>query len=193
MFMSSCGFQNLTQRVSRRASLTAVARIPEVGGRDVELGPRRLDHAGGRLERPEEGAPDRHLDRDDVPEHVDPVQPPVNVGKQVAHPDDHIAQLLTPVALWPDTPPMPLNTPSSANRSMNPWTSRTSPSARWYARRTSASVSVCHCHLPSGHRSGRIKVHRWDGERPSPDSGDCRVLCASCWPGRSDMKAIRRP
>src|SRR6266536_6706858 len=142
MFMSSCGFQNLTQRVSRRASLTAVARIPEVGGRDVELGPRRLDHAGGRLERPEEGAPDRHLDRDDVTEHVDPVQLPVNVGKQVAHPDDHIAQLLTPVALWPDTPPMPLNTPSSANRSMNPWTSRTSPSARWYARRTSASVSV---------------------------------------------------
>jgi hypothetical protein len=37
---------------------------------------------------------------------------------------------------------MPLNTPSSANRSMNPWTSRTSPSAKWYARRTSASVPV---------------------------------------------------
>src|SRR6266545_6273089 len=99
MFMSSCGFQNLTQRVSRRASLTAVARIPEVGGREVDLGPRRLDHAGGRLEWPEEGAPDRHLDRYDVPEHVDPVQLPVNVGKQLAHPDDHIAQLLTPVAL----------------------------------------------------------------------------------------------
>ena len=32
----------------------AVAQVPEVGGRDVELGPRRLDHAGGRLERPEE-------------------------------------------------------------------------------------------------------------------------------------------
>src|SRR6266576_3614352 len=63
------------------------------------LSPRRLDHAGGRLERPEEGAPDRQLDRDDVPEHVDPVQLPVNVGKQLAHPDDHIAQVLTPVAL----------------------------------------------------------------------------------------------
>jgi hypothetical protein len=29
---------------------------------------------GGRLERPEEGAPDRQLDRDDLPEHLDPVQ-----------------------------------------------------------------------------------------------------------------------
>jgi hypothetical protein len=34
----------------------AVAHVPEVGGRDVELGPRRPDHAGERLERPEEGA-----------------------------------------------------------------------------------------------------------------------------------------
>jgi len=42
----------------------AVAHVPEVGGRDVELGPRRPDHAGGRLERPEEGASDRQLDRD---------------------------------------------------------------------------------------------------------------------------------
>ena len=39
------------------------------------------------------------LDRDHVPEHVDPVQLPVNVGKELAHPDDHVAQLLTPVAL----------------------------------------------------------------------------------------------
>jgi len=39
------------------------------------------------------------IDRDDVPEHVDPVQFPVNVGKELAHKDDHIAQLLTPVAL----------------------------------------------------------------------------------------------
>jgi hypothetical protein len=77
----------------------AVAHVPEVGGRDVELGSRRLDHAGGCLERAEEGTPDRQLDRDDVPEHVDPVQLPVNVGKEPAHEDDHIAQLLTPVAL----------------------------------------------------------------------------------------------
>jgi hypothetical protein len=46
-----------------------------------------------------EGAPNRQLDRDDVPEHVDPVQLPVNVGKELARKDDHIAQLLTPVAL----------------------------------------------------------------------------------------------
>jgi hypothetical protein len=31
---------------------------------DVELGPRRPDHAGGRLERTEEVAPDRQFDRD---------------------------------------------------------------------------------------------------------------------------------
>ena len=42
----------------------AVAYVPEIGGRDVELGPRRPDHAGWRLERPEEGAPDQQLDRD---------------------------------------------------------------------------------------------------------------------------------
>jgi hypothetical protein len=54
------------------------------------FGPRRLDHSDGRLKRPEEGAPDRQLDRDDVPEHVDPVQLSVNVGEQLAHPGDHI-------------------------------------------------------------------------------------------------------
>src|SRR6266702_2287667 len=77
----------------------AVAYVPEVGGGDVELGPRRLDHAGGRLERPEEGALDRQFDRDDIPEHIDPAQFPVHVGKQFAHPDNHIAQMLTAVAL----------------------------------------------------------------------------------------------
>src|SRR6266481_1272807 len=30
----------------------AVAQVPEVGGREVDLGPRRPDYAGGRLERP---------------------------------------------------------------------------------------------------------------------------------------------
>jgi hypothetical protein len=74
----------------------ADAHVPEVGGRDVEPGPRRLDHAAGRLERPEEGAPDRQVDCGDVPEYVDPVQLPVHVGKQPAHPDEHLAQLLTP-------------------------------------------------------------------------------------------------
>ena len=48
---------------------------------------------------PREGAPDRQLDGDDVAEHVDPVQLPVNVGQQLAHPDDHVAEVLTPVGL----------------------------------------------------------------------------------------------
>src|SRR6266498_5270190 len=96
--MPSCA-NKVVKAMWQSNTYLAVAQVPEVGGRDVELGPRRLDHAGGRLERPEEGAPDRHLDREDVPEHVDPVQPPVNVGNHLAHRDDHIAQLLTPVAL----------------------------------------------------------------------------------------------
>ena len=36
---------------------------------------------------------------------------------------------------------LPLSTPSSANRSMNPWASRTSPSPAWYARRTTARLA----------------------------------------------------
>src|SRR6201986_2319203 len=47
----------------------AVAQVPEVGGREVDLGSRWLDRAGGRLERPEEGALDRHLDADHVAAH----------------------------------------------------------------------------------------------------------------------------
>ena len=37
----------------------AVTQVPEVGGREVDLGPRGLDRASGRLERPKEGALDR--------------------------------------------------------------------------------------------------------------------------------------
>ena len=45
----------------------AVFHVPKVGAWDVKLGSGRLDDACGRLERPGEGAPDRQLDRDDVP------------------------------------------------------------------------------------------------------------------------------
>ncbi|HLM22957.1 MAG TPA: hypothetical protein VK390_15730 [Propionibacteriaceae bacterium] len=56
---------------------------PEVGGRDIEPGSVGWITPAGVFERHEEGAPDRQLDRDHVPEHVDPV----NVGKYLAHPD----------------------------------------------------------------------------------------------------------
>src|SRR5207244_12663238 len=56
----------------------AVAQVPEVGGREVDLGPGRLDHAGGRLERPEEGALDRRLDADYVGAERHLLQLPVN-------------------------------------------------------------------------------------------------------------------
>src|SRR6266498_2206587 len=77
------------------------AELREQGGKSdvaVDLGPRRLDHAGGRLERPEEGALDRQLDADDVAVHGDLLQFPVNVGKELAQKEDQTAQLLTPQA-----------------------------------------------------------------------------------------------
>src|SRR6266550_1635772 len=76
----------------------AVTQVPEVGGREVDLGSRRLDHAGGRLERPEEGALDRQLDADHVAAHCDLLQLPVNVRKELAQKDDQAAQLRTPQA-----------------------------------------------------------------------------------------------
>src|SRR2546425_7650461 len=66
----------------------AVAQVPEVGGREVDLGPRRLDHAGGRLERPEEGALERQLDAADISVHGDLLQLPVKVGKELAQKED---------------------------------------------------------------------------------------------------------
>src|SRR5712672_2802500 len=80
----------------------AVAQVPEVGGREVDLGPRRLDHAGGRLERPEEGALDRQLDADHVAVHGDLLQLPVNVGKELAQKDEQTAQLRTSQTILPD-------------------------------------------------------------------------------------------
>src|ERR1700731_1412587 len=80
----------------------AVAQVPEVGGREGDLGPRRLDRAGGRLERPEEGALDRQLDADHVAAHGDLLQRPVNIGKEVGQIDDQTAQLRTLKALLGD-------------------------------------------------------------------------------------------
>src|SRR5713101_2772638 len=77
----------------------AVAQVPEVGGREVDPGPRRLDRPGGRLERPEEGALDRQLDADHVAAHGDLLQLPVNVGKELGQKGDHIANLRAPQAV----------------------------------------------------------------------------------------------
>jgi len=46
-----------------------------------------------------EGAPDRQLDRDDVPHDVNPMEFPVKVGSQLAHEHHHVARLLAAVAL----------------------------------------------------------------------------------------------
>src|SRR5690349_10906600 len=72
---------------------------------------------------------------------------------------------------------MPVNTPSSANRSMNPWASRT-PSAPWQARRTSASVPVVSPH-----------AQPWCGSARVVDQ-DVQVLVFVAYPGGRRLDAV---
>src|SRR4029450_7537481 len=55
-----------------------------------------------RRERTGEGAPDGQLDGDDVAHDVEAVEFAVNVGGQLTHEDDQVAQVLTAVHLTPD-------------------------------------------------------------------------------------------
>ncbi len=59
----------------------------------------------GVCERLGEGALDGQLDRDDVPEDGDPVQLPVDVGRELGHPEQDVTQVLTPVLLAVDHVP----------------------------------------------------------------------------------------
>src|SRR5438132_488604 len=77
----------------------AVAEVPEVGSRDVDLRSRRPDDAGRGLQRPEEGALNRHLDGDRVAKHGDGVQLPMDIGDLLDHAEDNLAELLAPIAL----------------------------------------------------------------------------------------------
>src|SRR6266480_479804 len=77
----------------------AVAEVPEVGSRDVDLRSRRPDDAGRGLQRPEEGALNRHLDGDLVAKHGDAVQLPMDIGELLDHAEDNLAELLAPIAL----------------------------------------------------------------------------------------------
>src|SRR6266700_5866271 len=73
---------------------------------------------------------------------------------------------------WPSTPPMPLSTPSSANRSMNPWGSRESPSPSWYACRTTARLAFS-------------RSVRWRSVSGSADGGtgaESARVAADAWP-----------
>jgi hypothetical protein len=122
--------------------------------------------------------PDRQLDRDDVPEHVDPVQLPVNIGKELAHEDDHIAQVLTPVALRARHTADAVEHTVLGEQIDEPLDVQ-DITLRTVVRAAHERFGAgCHCDLPSGYRLGRVQVHRRDGERPSPESGDCRVLPA---------------
>src|SRR6266436_8022625 len=58
-----------------------IAQVPEVGAWSVDLRSRRLDDAGRGLQRPEEGALNRQLDRDHVAKHVDAVQLTMDIGE----------------------------------------------------------------------------------------------------------------
>src|SRR6266478_1573395 len=73
--------------------------------------------------------------------------------------------------------PTALNTPSSANRSMNPCTSMTLPSAAWYARRTRFSALVIMVILET--------AFCLDNYRP----GDARPRCPRLRFFRSDFRA----
>src|SRR5262245_58711974 len=158
----------------------AVTHIPEVGGREVELAPGRLDHAYGRLERPEEGAPDRQLDRYDIPEDVDPVQLTMNVGKHRAQPDDHFAQLLTSEALLARHPVDAVDNTILGEQIHEPLGVQ-DITLRKVVRAAHERFSVgCHCELPSEDRSGHVQAHRRGGEGSSPGSGD---MPGSRWRG----------
>src|SRR5256714_12257392 len=81
----------------------AVAEVPEVGGRDVDLRSRRLDDAGRGLQRPEEAALNRQLDGDRVSEHVDAVQLPMDIGEELGDAEYRLAEVLAPIALLADS------------------------------------------------------------------------------------------
>jgi hypothetical protein len=74
----------------------AVAHLPEVGGRDIEPGSVGWITPAGVSNGP------RKVPR--IDSSIATTSPSmltlVNVGKHLAHPDDHIAQLLTPAVTW---------------------------------------------------------------------------------------------
>ena len=75
----------------------AVFHIPEVGTRHVEFGSVPTDDTCGRLEHSAEGAPDRELHCDDVPNNVYLMQFPVYVRSQLAHERHDLAPLITSI------------------------------------------------------------------------------------------------
>ena len=115
------------------------------------------------------------------------MQLPVNVGKQLAHPDDHISQLLTPVALLARRTADAVEHTVLSEQIHEPLGVQ-GITFRQVVRAAHERFGVgCHCHLSSGHRSGRIKVHRWDGEsrhRIPVIVESVRVMLA--WPHRHD-------
>ena len=138
------------------SSLAPVGWITPAG---VSNGPRKVP-------------PDRQLDRDDVPEHVDPVQLPVNVGKQLAHVDDHIAQSLTPVALRAGH-----TAEAGEHTVLGEQVDETLDVEDITLCQVVGAADErfgvgCHRDLLSGYRSEHVQAHLLDGGRSSPDSGD---------------------
>jgi hypothetical protein len=95
------------------------------------------------------------------------VQFPVNVGQELAHKDDHIAQMLTPVALQARQTVDAGEYTVLGEQAGEPRTSGTAPSAKRYARRTSASVS------------GVIVISIWVSTRTCPGSLPGRLEVAT--------------
>src|SRR6266568_3426690 len=98
-------------------------------------------------------------------------QLPVNVGKQLAHPDDHIAESLTTVGLLARHTADAVEHTVLGEQIDEPLGVQ-DITLRQVVRVAHERFGVgCHCDLPSGYRTGRVQVHRRDGESSSPDSG----------------------
>src|ERR1700730_8929993 len=94
---------------------------------------------------------------------------------------------------WPSTPPMPLSTPSAANRSMNPCGFREAPSPSWYACRTTARLAFSRSvrwRLVSGSGDGGTGA---EPGRLAADAWPASVLPASAATVGTAARAALRP
>ena len=82
------------------------------------------------------------------------MQLPVNVGKGLAHPDDYIAQLLTPVALLARHTADAVEHTVLSEQIDEPLGVQDITLRQVVRAAHERFGAGCHCHLPSGHRSG---------------------------------------
>src|SRR6266702_1384266 len=102
--------------------------------------------------------------------------------------------------VWPSTPPMPLSTPSAANRSLNPCGSRESPSPSWYARRTTARFSFSRlvrwrsvsgsADGGTGAESGRVAADAWPASVPPASAATVGTAARAALRARNERRFV---